>query len=444
MGFDDHPTVVAARRRTDAAPEAEAGPLDAEWLRSLCLEAGADDVGFVSIDRAEIAEEKPHVLAAFAKARTLISIATRIHREAIRTPARSVGNLEFHRAYHDINDVAHRIAAALEDRGVPALNPAAGFPMEMDRFPGRIWVVSHKPVAIAAGLGAMGIHRSVIHPKWGSFINLATIIVARDVADEAAPLDYNPCLTCKLCVAACPVGAIAPDGYFNFSACFTHNYREFMGGFTDWVEGIADAPSGKALRKTVEPSEQASMWQSLSFGAGYKAAYCIAVCPAGANVIGPYLANKAAFKTEVLKPLQFKPEPVYVVPGSDAEVHVAKRFPHKTPRRVGSGLLPRTIDALLLGMPLTFQRDKAAGLAATYHFVFTGKDRREATIRIVDRTLTITRGLVGKPDLRVGVDGAAWLAFVRKERSIVRLFLSGKLRLSGSPRLLMAFGKCFP
>ena len=40
-----------------------------------------------------------------------------------------------------------------------------GFPMEMDRFPGKIWVVSHKRVAVAAGLGRMGIHRNVIHPN---------------------------------------------------------------------------------------------------------------------------------------------------------------------------------------------------------------------------------------------------------------------------------------
>ena len=48
-----------------------------------------------------------------------------------------------------------------------------GFPMEMDRFPGKTWVVSHKPVAVAAGLGQMGIHRNVIHPKFGNFILLA-------------------------------------------------------------------------------------------------------------------------------------------------------------------------------------------------------------------------------------------------------------------------------
>ena len=32
--------------------------LDAAWLRQLCLEAGADDVGFVERDRPEIADQK--------------------------------------------------------------------------------------------------------------------------------------------------------------------------------------------------------------------------------------------------------------------------------------------------------------------------------------------------------------------------------------------------
>ena len=34
---------------------------------------------------------------------------------------------------------------------------------------------------------------------------------------------------------------IGPEGSFNFSSCFTHNYREFLGGFSDWVEQMAEA-----------------------------------------------------------------------------------------------------------------------------------------------------------------------------------------------------------
>ncbi len=81
--------------------------------------------------------------------------------------------------------------------------------MEMDRFPGKIWVVGHKPVAVAAGLGRMGIHRNVIHPRFGNFILLGTVLLDAEATAYDQPIDYNPCLECKLCVAACPVGAIS-------------------------------------------------------------------------------------------------------------------------------------------------------------------------------------------------------------------------------------------
>ena len=104
-----------------------------------------------------------------------------------------------------------------ESKGIRALNPAMGFPMEMDRFPGgKIWVVSHKPVAVAAGLGQMGIHRNIIHPKFGNFILLGTVLIAAEATAYDQPISYNPCLECKLCVAACPVGAICPERRLQF------------------------------------------------------------------------------------------------------------------------------------------------------------------------------------------------------------------------------------
>lgn len=439
--LEDHPTARAvagavARPRPDV-------PLDAAWLRRICLDAGADDVGFVEIERPELAEERKHVARFFPETKALISIVCRMNREPVRRAQRSVANNEFHQVGDLVNHVARRIVTALEERGIRAVNPPMAFPMEADHWPQRMWLVSHKPVAVAAGLGMMGIHRNVIHPRFGNFILLGTVLLAEPVSEHARPTSFNPCLECKLCVAACPVGAIKPDGGFDLASCYTHNYREFMGGFVDWAEHVADARNGRDLRARVTPAEQVSLWQSLAFGPNYKSGYCIAVCPAGEEVIGPYLADRGRFLNDVVKPLQANTETVYVIPESDAESHVARRFPFKRVRRVRGTLLPASIAGFLFGIQITFQRERSAGLAAVYHFSFTGDENTRATVTIRDQTIRVEPGLVGTADCVVTADAASWLGFLRKEKSIFWALLRRQIRVRGLKHLL-AFGRCFP
>ena len=442
--LDEHPTVRRFHAVAATRPE-RATVVEATWLRQLCRDAGADDVGFVAIQQPEIAEQRADILRFFPPTKTLISFVCRMNRTPIRNPARSVANVEFHHTGEHVNAVAHWIVAALEAHGVRATNPAMGFPMEMERWSvSQTWVVAHKPVAVAAGLGQMGIHRNVIHPRFGNFVLLGTVLMDVAVTAYDQPLAYNPCLECKLCVSACPVGAINADGSFNFSACYTHNYREFMGGFSDWVETIADSRNARQYRTKVSDPETASLWQSLSFGANYKSAYCMAVCPAGDDVISPFLTDRRVYLQEVVRPLQEKEETVYVVSGSDAESHVARRFPHKQIKRVHNGLRPRSLQAFLRGLPLTFQRQRAAGLDATYHFTFTGDEPLQATVVIRHQTVQVQQGHRGTADLHVIADSRTWLGFLAKERSLVWALVRRTIRLKGSPRLLRAFGKCFP
>src|SRR5881394_370858 len=208
MKLEDHPTVRRIRLKTVPSVPSKKEPLDAGWLKQLLLDAGADDVGFVEIGRSALDDQREDIFKAFPYTKTLISFVVRMNREAIRSPARSVANTEFHHSGDEVNDVARNVVRILEDRGIRAMNPPMGFPMEMDQFPGKVWVVSHKPVAVAAGLGMRGIHRNVIHPKFGNFILLGTILLDAEVSEPDQPIDYNPCLECRLCVAACPVGAI--------------------------------------------------------------------------------------------------------------------------------------------------------------------------------------------------------------------------------------------
>lgn len=439
-GIEAHPSVRAVRGRTAAPAE----KLTLDLVRKIALEAGADDAGAVSIDHPDLAEERPHVTRALPGTRSLVALVVRMHPDDVRSPRRSVANLEFHRAGQETDEVAQRVAVALSARGHRTINPSIAFPMEMDEFPGRAFVVSHKRVAVAAQLGRMGIHRSVIHPRFGSYILLGTVLTTAEIEGEAASLDYDPCVGCKLCVAACPVGAIEPDGGFRFSACYDHNYREFMTGFTDFLETVADSRNKAELRAKLSQSQSASMWQSLAYKPNYKAAYCIAVCPAGEEVLAPFLERRASYLDEVVKPLTEQTETVYVVAGSDAEAHVKKRFPHKSVRVVESSLRPKGPRAFFRSLDLVFQRGPARGWSATFHFDLSGAEPVQATVRIDDGTLSVAEGLEGEPDIQVRADGAVWLEIVTKQRNPVLAVLTGKLRTKGDRSLLARFAACFP
>jgi ferredoxin len=70
------------------------------------------------------------------------------------------------------------------------------------------------------------------------------------------------------------------------------------------------------------------IWPLLRFRINYRCGHCVAVCPAGEELKAFYLQDKAAYIRQVLKPLQERAEPVYVISGSKAE-SAAKRNPQK-------------------------------------------------------------------------------------------------------------------
>jgi ferredoxin/putative sterol carrier protein len=442
--LNDHPTVKRYHERKAANTLHTTAPkLSAQDLRSMCLEFGADDVGFVEIGRPSLADQKADILSIFPWTKSLVSFVGRLNRENLRSPARSIASLELHQVEDRLTRAAHTLAAALERKGIRAATPAAGFPMEADRWLGKMHVVSHKPVAVAAGLGNMGLHRNVIHPVFGSFVLLNTVLIDAQVDEYSSPLEYNPCLDCKLCSIACPTGAIGPDGVFNSINCLTHTYRELVGGFTNWVENIADSKSSIDYRTRISDAETVSMWQSLANGPCYKSVYCMAVCPAGDEVIPQYLADKKKFVEDVVKPLQQRTETVYVLPGSDAESHVVSMFPHKKIKRVGNGIRPPTVAAFLASMPRAFQRHKSEGLNATYHFTFSGNEQIEATVIIKDKTISIKGGHAGLPDIRVHADAKTWLRVLHKESAMFKEIIFRRIRVKGPIPLFKAFGRCF-
>jgi epoxyqueuosine reductase QueG len=154
-------------------------------------------------------------------------------------------------------------------------------------------------MAVEAGLGHMGLNRLVLHPKYGSCIQLESILINGLMDRYDRPLSENPCIKCNLCAVVCPTGAITKDQPFDFSACITHTYRDNMTGFQNWVEAMVTSQNMAEYGNHFNYRETAFMWQSLMFRMSYRCSYCMAVCPAGES--NPVLENKKDHIERILK-----------------------------------------------------------------------------------------------------------------------------------------------
>ena len=105
-----------------------------------------------------------------------------------------------------LNSVAMRIAQFLEEQGYEAIPIPASSPYNRQDITGDI---SHKHVAVAAGLGKFGINNLALTPEHGPYVRFVTVLTNAPLKPDK-PLDTDLCLEnkCMQCVKICPVGAL--------------------------------------------------------------------------------------------------------------------------------------------------------------------------------------------------------------------------------------------
>jgi epoxyqueuosine reductase len=72
--------------------------------------------------------------------------------------------------------------------------------------------VSMTELGELAGLGTRGWNNVLLHPEYGSWLQIHAMLVEEPLPFDA-PLDYDVCTQCMQCIDACPVDALSPGAF---------------------------------------------------------------------------------------------------------------------------------------------------------------------------------------------------------------------------------------
>ena len=182
---------IAPARRQLADPAAMAAEIRA-LTRAL---AGDCIVGITRITPTAVMAGE-HVPYAYA-----ICIGAPMQRDIMARVPNAASAREVLSAYRRVSRVAVQLSERIRAMGWPA--KAYG-----DTKTGEIL---HVPLAIAAGLGELGKHGSIVSREYGSNFRLATVATDLPLAVDT-PVDIgvdDVCRTCRRCTIDCPPGAIS-------------------------------------------------------------------------------------------------------------------------------------------------------------------------------------------------------------------------------------------
>jgi epoxyqueuosine reductase len=175
-----------------------------EQLKKFTGECGADLVGIADLKVLDGIRTEPDDLLKGYK--TAVSIAVRLA-DGVIDPIIDCPTPLYQQHYLKVNalldNIAVRVSQYLQNAGHKALPIPASQLLDNTEW---YSYISHKAVAIAAGIGWQGKSLLVITPQWGPRIRLVTVITA--AALQPDPPIKNRCGKCSYCTKACPAQAI--------------------------------------------------------------------------------------------------------------------------------------------------------------------------------------------------------------------------------------------
>ncbi len=122
-----------------------------------------------------------------------------------------------------LDQAALKIAAFIQRKGYISLPVPASQIVDWQNQKAHL---SHKKIGELAGLGWIGRNNLLVNKKFGSQFRLVTILSNMPLRIDKPVA--NACTDCRMCIAACPSGAIKEEAMaFDHHACF-EKLKEFQ------------------------------------------------------------------------------------------------------------------------------------------------------------------------------------------------------------------------
>lgn len=187
------------------------------------------ELGFHLFGVADISEIKggfslkPGVMAYVDRA---LSLGFRLQNEVLEEIDEYPTQLYFHH-YRQVNNFLDqnslKLASWIQEQGHKAIPIPASQLIDWQKQVGHL---SHKHIAVHAGLGWIGRNNLLVTPQYGAYVRLVTILT--DMPLEADKPLANDCGNCAACLSVCPAQAIKEKQEdFDHQGCF-QKLKEFQ------------------------------------------------------------------------------------------------------------------------------------------------------------------------------------------------------------------------
>lgn len=207
--------------------------LNANDIKKILFELGADLCGIASVDRFSEAPEGFHPHDILPSCQAVIVIAKKMPVSTLESPTMIPYTIARNLIGQDLDKISVQFCGMVEENGILAVPVGALGPCRQDSKGRTRAAVSAKHSAVAAGLGWLGKNTLLITPEYGNMVWLTVILTdASLLADKV--LDGNPCQeSCRLCIDNCPAQALG-NPEMNQGACFGHAFGNDYGN-GNWI-----------------------------------------------------------------------------------------------------------------------------------------------------------------------------------------------------------------